>query len=100
MPLWLDTRGRTTLGIGICDRCRRKFSLDDLMSDPNSPGLKVCAADKDDYDPYRLPPRPPDQISLRFCRPDESLATDPLGIITEPGEGFVIDEDAEKYLEP
>jgi hypothetical protein len=57
MPLYLDTRGRSTLGIGLCARCSRKFSLDDLHSDPNFPGLMVCVADLDDFDPYRLPAR-------------------------------------------
>lgn len=73
MPLFLDTTGRTTLGIGICGRCSRKFPLEDLHPDPNSPGLKVCLEDLDDYDPYRLPPRQPDQITLPFVRPDVPL---------------------------
>jgi hypothetical protein len=73
MPIYLDTRGKTTLGIGICARCSRKFSLDDLQSDPNAPGLMVCRADLDEFDPYRLPARQPDQITLRFCRPDVPL---------------------------
>ena len=47
MPVYLSTRGKTTLGIGICGRCSRKFSLDDLYPDPNYPGLRVC---KDDMD--------------------------------------------------
>lgn len=73
MPRWLDTRGRTTLGVGLCARCSRKFSLDDLYADPNFPGLRVCKQDLDEYDPYRLPARPADQISLRFVRPDTPL---------------------------
>ena len=73
MPRWLDTRGKTTLGVGICGRCSQKFSLDDLFADPNYPGLRVCRKDLDDYDPYRLPARPADQINLRFVRPDTPL---------------------------
>lgn len=73
MPLYLDTRGKTTLGIGICGRCSRKFSLDDLQPDPNTPGLMVCRVDLDQFDPYRLPARQPDQITLRFTRPDVPL---------------------------
>lgn len=73
MPVYLDTRGKTTLGIGICGRCSRKFSLDDLQSDPNTPGLMVCRVDRDQFDPYRLPARQPDQITLRFSRPDVPL---------------------------
>ena len=70
MPIFLDTRGHETLGIGICDRCSRKFPLDELFSDPNTPGLKVCRDDIDDYDPYRLPARKTEDIALRFVRPD------------------------------
>ena len=99
MGLWLDTRGRTTLGIGTCDRCKRKFSLDDLHKDPNYPGLRVCIDDLDLYDPWRLPPRKEEKIALPFVRSDESVATDPRGFITEDELAFVIDEDADKYLE-
>lgn len=75
MSVFLDTRGRSTLGIGICGRCSRKFSLDELHSDPNYPGLRVCRADLDEYDPYRLPARQPDRIILRFPRPDTDIST-------------------------
>jgi hypothetical protein len=71
--VFFDPTGRSTYGIGICDRCRRVFSLEDLHSDPNSPGLKVCRADMDQYDPYRLPPRQTENINLPFVRPDVPL---------------------------
>lgn len=73
MPLFIDTLGCSTAAIGICDRCKRKFPLDKLMSDPNSPGLRVCADDKDDFDPWRLPARKTEDITLQFPRPDEPL---------------------------
>lgn len=73
MAIFLDTRGHKTLGIGVCDRCTRKFPLDELYPDPNTPGLKVCRDDIDDYDPYRLPARKTEDISLRFVRPDVPL---------------------------
>lgn len=73
MSRYLDTRGKSTLGIGICSRCSRKFSLDDLYPDPNSPGLRVCKSDLDQFDPYRLPARPADKLTLRFVRPDDPL---------------------------
>jgi len=73
MPVFLDPTGNTTYGIGICQRCSRKFFLHDLHSDPNTPGLKVCIDDLDDYDPYRLAPRQADRITLPFYRPDEAL---------------------------
>lgn len=90
MSIWLDTRGNSTLGIGVCDRCRRKMSLDSLYSDPNSPGLRVCKEDLDNLDPYRLPPRQPDQIVLPFVRPDAPLYSDPDGLVTEDDNNFLI----------
>jgi hypothetical protein len=75
MPTFLDPSGRSTFGIGVCARCWQKFSLEDLFSDPNSPGLKVCKDDLDDYDPYRLPARRTEDVTLRFYRPDEDLST-------------------------
>ena len=97
-PLYLDTTGQPTLGIGICGRCSRKFPLAELSSDPNFPGLMVCAADKDDYDPYRLAPRAPDQIVLPFNRPDTSVNTHPAGLIQEAGNEFIITEDGEGFI--
>ena len=70
---FIDTSKNTSLAIAICDRCHFKFAIGDLYSDPNSPGLKVCMADLDDFDPYRLPQRVPEIISLPFARPDTTL---------------------------
>ena len=99
MSIYLDTRGRSTLGIGLCARCSRKMSLDELFSDPNSPGLRVCREDLDDLDPYRLPPRQPDNITLPFVRPDLPLTTNPAGIVTEDDNSFIIGSNDE-YLIP
>lgn len=98
MPIFLDTTGLSTLGIGICARCSRKMSLLDLYSDPNSPGLMVCKDDLDELDPYRLPARQTERINLDFVRPDLPLTgvgtpyVLPGYIITENGF-FVISED-------
>lgn len=73
MSVFLDTRGKSTLAIAICGRCSRKFPYDDLMPDPNIPGLRVCKDDLDEYDPYRLPARQTENITLRFPRPDTPL---------------------------
>lgn len=73
MPVFLDTTGRSSLAVGICGRCSRKFPIDDLMPDPNYPGLRVCRQDLDDYDPYRLPARQTENITVRFPRPDTPL---------------------------
>lgn len=48
-----------------------------LQDDPNIPNFKVCKADRDDFDPYRMPARRPDIIQLPFVRPDTPLSTPP-----------------------
>jgi len=97
--LYLDVRGESTFGIGICARCSRKFKLADLASDPNYPNLMVCEEDRDDYDPYRLAPRKEDQIILPFTRPDTPINTRPAGVIQEAGDEFFVTEDGNGYLE-
>jgi hypothetical protein len=104
MPVFLDTLGLPLVAIGICDRCRRKFPLVELLPDPNTPGLRVCEADRDVFDPWRLPPRQPENIALPFARPDaplglpyptetvEVLSTeDDEGIETEGGDGVILE---------
>lgn len=76
MSRFLDTRGGHTLAIAICDRCRMKKRYDELRPDPNNRGLRVCALCEDDVDPYTLPMRQPESITLRFPRPDVPLSTD------------------------
>jgi hypothetical protein len=87
-------------GIGICDRCSRKFPIVELMPDPNYPGLRVCRVDVDELDPYRLPARQTERITLPFVRPDIPIATDPAGLISEDGNTFVTTENFDDYVEP
>lgn len=100
MGRFLDTRGNSTLGIGICARCSRKFALGELHSDPNYPNLMVCKEDSDQYDPYRLAPRAPDQIVLPFVRPDLPLNTNPSGLVNESDNLFIITENNDGYIIP
>lgn len=99
MSRFIDPTGEPTFGIALCARCSRKFKLAELQPDPNYPGLMVCREDLDDFDPYRLAPRKPDNIVLPFNRPDNSLATRPAGLIQEAGEAFIVTEDGNGYLE-
>jgi hypothetical protein len=49
----------------------------------------VCSLGcKDEFDPYRLPARKTERITIRFPRPDANIALDPNDIITTTG--FVI----------
>lgn len=52
------------------------MSILDLHPDPNAPGLRVCLECLDLFDPYRLPARQSEVISLPFTRPDEPLTFD------------------------
>jgi len=89
MPVYIDTRGNSVLSVAVCDRCNRKFAYVDLMPDPNFPGMRVCKDDLDNFDPWRLPARQTENISLRFPRPDQYVGTGPIGgqqLITEPSD--------------
>lgn len=99
MSIYIDPTGEPTYGIGLCARCSRKFPLAQLQPDPNYPALMVCRDDVDDYDPYRLAPRQPDQIVLPFVRPDLSLNTHPAGLIQKAGDEFIIAENGNEYME-
>lgn len=76
------------------------MSLEELSSDPNYPGLFVCKEDKDQFDPYRLAARQPDQISLLHPRPDTDIALNMLGTISQDDDLFIIGEEGDGYLVP
>lgn len=91
MPLFLDTRGYSSIAIAICDRCKMKRPYSVMTNDPNFPGLRVCDQGcADQKDPYRLPARQTEKIALRFARPDVSVATDPNDLTTGGYGGYVI----------
>lgn len=88
MSKWLDTRGNTTLSIAICDRSKMKRAYDFLVADINFPGLRVCQDTcADQKDPYRLPARQTEKISLRFPRPDVDIGVVGDAITTDPNVG-------------
>mgnify|MGYP003671575890 CR=1 FL=1 len=66
------------MAVAICDRCKMKRYYDDLTGDPNAPALRVCKRSVnpgclDDFDPYRLAARQPEDITLQYPRPDAPL---------------------------
>ena len=73
MSLYLNTSGQSSAAIATCDRCHLKVAYSTLVADGNSPGLRVCPECSDDLDPWRLPARQSENISLRYPRPDEPL---------------------------
>jgi len=91
MAIYLDTRGNSVLSVAICDRCSRKFPYVDLMPDPNFPGMRVCKDDVDNFDPWRLPARQTENISLRFPRPDTPIGRDSVQVQTQNGDSLFIE---------
>jgi len=61
-----------SLAIAACPRCKMKMYYGDLGQDPNTMQY-MCRKCVDIYDPYRLPPKAPDDITLQYPRPDEPL---------------------------
>ena len=91
MPRFLNTEGNASIAIFICDRCRFKRPIIEAMPDPNFPGLKVCQQGcADEKDPYRLPARKTERITLQFPRPDVSVAVEPYDIVTTPYGGEIL----------
>jgi hypothetical protein len=59
--------------IAVCPRCKMKRYYGDLVEDPNTKQMLCKFGCVDIYDPYRLPPKAPDQFTLQYPRPDEPL---------------------------
>lgn len=84
MPRFLDTIGLSSLSVAICDRCKVKYPYSEIRPDGNIPALRVCGNGcSDQFDPYRLPARQSEKISIRFPRPDADIAENHDAIITE-----------------
>jgi hypothetical protein len=62
-----------------------------MRSDPNFPGLQVCNEGcADEFDPYRLAARKTERITIRFPRPDLSVAVDPNNLTTGGDGNYVV----------
>lgn len=56
-----------------------------MRADGNIPAIKVCSEScSDQFDPYRLPARKTERITLKFPRPDVDVATTNSAITTDP----------------
>jgi DNA-cytosine methyltransferase len=98
--MWLDTRGNTVLNIAICDRCKMKRAYSDMSDDGNIRGLRVCNQGcSDERDPYRLPARPTEKISVRFPRPDVFIGGPPCQGFSTIGQNDHLDERNFLFLE-
>ena len=86
MGIFLPVRVKGTAAIAVCPRCTMKVYADDLQVDPNNK-MVYCKDCVDLYDPWRLPARRAEDISLPYPRPDVTVA-DPAStsIGTETGQ--------------
>jgi len=100
VPRFLNTTGNALIAIFICDRCRMKRPIIEAMPDSNFPGLKVCQQGcADQKDPYRLPARKTERITLQFPRPDVSVATNDDGLVLTPtGDNIPGGNPSEVYI--
>ena len=91
MPRFLDTIGNSDIAIFVCDRCKMKRAHSTARNDPNFPGLLVCSEGcADEIDPYRLAARQTERITIRFPRPDVSIAVVESDLVTAPYGGEVL----------
>jgi hypothetical protein len=91
VPKFLDTLGNSDIAIAICDRCKFKRAHSVMRSDPNFPGLQVCDQGcADEKDPYRLPARQTERITIRFPRPDLDIAVQNNQLITGGYGAYII----------
>lgn len=77
MSVFLPQQNKGSMAIAVCDRCNSKVYYDDLIPDGNSPGLMISKNHPgcwDVKDPWRLPARKTENISLRHPRPDVPVA--------------------------
>ena len=72
MSKFLPVSPHGTVAIALCNRCQTKVQYTDLRQDPNNLNW-YCIDCVDQLDPWRLPTRRPEDISLQHPRPDVAL---------------------------
>lgn len=86
MGKFLDTRGEAVLSPYICDRCKIRGRFSDMVEDGDKPGLFVhkdgCS---DRLDPWKLPARSSEDVSVPSPRPDSFVGSGGPELI--PGQG-------------
>lgn len=65
-----------TMATAICYRCQKKMYAGDLRKDPNNQNY-YCSECVDIYDPWRLPARRAEDISVAHPRPDTEIEGGP-----------------------
>lgn len=78
------------LMIAICGRCSTKIPYTKLRPDGNSPKLMVCGECWDNKDPYRLPARQTEEVSVSHARPDTPISVLSNYLLSDSGQ-YIID---------
>ena len=73
MPLYLKPSKSSGAPVAVCGRCGLKMYHSQLSHDRDKPGLMVCSECNDEKDPYKLPARVSERITIKNPRPDEPL---------------------------
>ena len=81
----VKTGGRSVAN-AICPRCQMRVAYDDLKKDPNTESW-YCPDCVDLYDPWRLPARIPEDISLAHPRPDTDISINGGVVFPLPADG-------------
>lgn len=72
MSLWHPLNTGSNVAIAICPRCHFKRQYTELAKDPNDGNYYCIYGCIDIFDPWRLPPRKTENISLDHARPDQN----------------------------
>jgi NAD-dependent SIR2 family protein deacetylase len=70
--LYLPVRAKGSVAIAVCPRCQTKVYHDEMVKDPNNLNW-YCKDCVDILDPWRLPARKTEDISLTHPRPDVEI---------------------------
>lgn len=71
--LYLDVKTvGGTMAIAVCYRCQKKIYAGGLKKDPNNQNF-YCSECVDILDPWRLPARRAEDISVQHPRPDTDI---------------------------
>lgn len=82
MSMYERTEGKSILSPAICDRCRLRGAAADMVPDPDRQGLFVHKHCADQLDPWKLPPRSSEDISIPHPRPDAPVNSGQAGLLT------------------
>lgn len=80
MGKFLNTRGQPVLSPYICARCSIRGAFNEMVEDGDKPGLWVHRDCSDQLDPWKLPPRQSEDVTVPHPRRDSFVgsATPPL----------------------